>query len=114
MLVRAQRLRRWFLPQVLESFAELDVVLAPATPFAATPIGQANVRLGGRALSVRANLGMYTQPLSFIGLPVLTVPVCRRGELPLGVQLVAAPWQEALLFRVAEALEQRGVTGPAD
>lgn len=113
-LVRAQRFRRRFLGQVLETFRELDVLLAPATPFAATPIGQAKIRLGGQEVSVRANLGMYTQPLSFVGLPVLTVPVCRPGELPLGVQLVAAPWQEALLFRVAEALEQQGVTGPLD
>lgn len=113
-VVRAQRFRRWFLQQVLETFRTVDVLLAPATPFAATPIGQATVQLGDQQVSVRANLGMYAQPLSFVGLPVLTVPVCRRGELPLGVQLVAAPWQEALLFRVAEALEQRGVTGPID
>lgn len=113
-LVRAQRFRRWFLQQVQETFRDFDVLLAPATPFAATPIGQAKIRLGDQEVSVRANLGMYTQPLSFVGLPVLTVPVCRRGQLPLGVQLVAAPWQEALLFRVAEALEQQGVVGPAD
>jgi aspartyl-tRNA(Asn)/glutamyl-tRNA(Gln) amidotransferase subunit A len=55
-------------------------------------------------------LGLYTQPLSFIGLPVISVPVAGPHPLPLGVQLVAAPWNEVALFRVAAALERDGVT----
>ncbi|MEN9202181.1 MAG: hypothetical protein Q6K92_05630 [Thermostichus sp. DG_1_5_bins_95] len=51
----------------------------------------------------RPNLGLHTQPLSFIGLPVLSVLLREPGSL--GVQLVAAPYQEAKLLRVAAYLE---------
>lgn len=52
---------------------------------------------------------MFTQPLSFIGLPVISVPVTAPGALPLGVQLVAAPFRETALFRVAAHLEAAGL-----
>ena len=65
----------------------------------------------GREVSIRPNLGLYTQPISFIGLPVLAVPVCTPGHMPAGVQLIAAPWREAVLFRVAHWLERQGVVG---
>ena len=110
-LAKAQRFRRWFLDEALRLFEAFDVLLAPATPFAATPIGQATTPLGGQSVSVRASLGLYTQPISFIGLPVLTVPLVRPNALPMGVQLIAAPWNEGLLFRVAHALEAEGVIG---
>jgi Asp-tRNA(Asn)/Glu-tRNA(Gln) amidotransferase A subunit family amidase len=106
---KAQRVRRWFLNQALALFEEFDLLLAPATPFAATPVGQATVASGGAEMSVRANLGLYTQPLSFIGLPVLAAPVMRKGAMPVGVQLIAAPWREDLLLRTAAWLESQGV-----
>jgi len=54
-------------------------------------------------------MGLYTQPLSFIGLPILAVPVHRPGRLPIGVQVIAAPWREDLVLRVGAALEKAGV-----
>ncbi len=110
-LARAQRVRRWFLDQALRVFEDFDILLAPATPFAATPIGQTTTIMGGEPVSVRANLGLYTQPISFIGLPVLTVPVIKKGQLPLGVQMIAAPWREDVLVRAAAWLESDGVIG---
>ncbi len=99
-VVRAQRFRRWYRDRVAALFCEVDIVLAPATPGPAPAIGDAE----GRAV-----LGIYTQPLSFIGLPVVVAPLRRAGELPLGVQIVAAPWCEAAALRVARALERDGV-----
>jgi aspartyl-tRNA(Asn)/glutamyl-tRNA(Gln) amidotransferase subunit A len=66
------------------------------------------VRHGGQALPVRANLGLYTQPFSFIGLPVVTVPVIGAG-MPIGVQIIAPPWREDLALRLATRLERLGV-----
>jgi aspartyl-tRNA(Asn)/glutamyl-tRNA(Gln) amidotransferase subunit A len=63
--------------------------------------------LGGSELNVRANLGIYTQPISFIGLPVVAVPVPLK-PLPIGIQIIAAPWREDIALRVAHALEQGG------
>jgi aspartyl-tRNA(Asn)/glutamyl-tRNA(Gln) amidotransferase subunit A len=53
-------------------------------------------------------MGLYTQPISFIGLPVVAVPVPLQ-PLPIGVQIIAAPWREDIALRVAHALEQMGV-----
>jgi aspartyl-tRNA(Asn)/glutamyl-tRNA(Gln) amidotransferase subunit A len=62
---------------------------------------------------VRPHLGLFTQPLSFIGLPVLSVPIQQPNALPLGVQLIAAPDNEALILQVAALLESQGVVAPA-
>jgi AtzE family amidohydrolase len=102
--VRAQRFRRLFAQTMRELFAQCDVLLAPATPCAATPIGATTVDIDGVATPIRPNLGSFAQPLSLVGLPVLTVPVIEDGQLPLGVQLVAAPGNEAALFAAAGAL----------
>ncbi|HKA80205.1 MAG TPA: AtzE family amidohydrolase, partial [Xanthobacteraceae bacterium] len=71
-------------------------------------IGQRTFVLDGVELPVRANLGIYTQPISFIGLPVVAVPVPLQ-PLPVGVQIVAAPWREDVALRIAHALEQAGI-----
>lgn len=105
---RAQRFRRWYRDAVLDLFREVDVILAPATPCRAPRSGQTSFVLDGVALPVRANLGLFTQPLSFIGLPVVAVPVWLDDGLPLGVQVVAAPWNESLCLRVAHHLERAG------
>lgn len=108
--VQAQRFRAWYRERVREIFGEVDVLLSPTTPFPAPRIGQDTIAVAGVEVAMRPMLGLYTQPLSFIGLPVISVPVAGPTPLPLGVQLVAAPWNEAALFRVAAALARDGVT----
>ena len=106
----AQRFRRWFHREVMNVFDGVDVILALATPITAPKLGQKTFLVDGVELGVRANLGLYAQPLSFIGLPVVTVPLRRaQGELPIGIQIVAAPWNEAAAFRVAREMEARGL-----
>jgi aspartyl-tRNA(Asn)/glutamyl-tRNA(Gln) amidotransferase subunit A len=105
---KAQKFRRWYRARVLELFAEVDVILAPATPCTAPLIGQQTFVLDGVELPVRANLGIYTQPISFIGLPVVAVPVPLQ-PLPVGVQIIAAPWREDVALKVARTLERAGV-----
>jgi len=107
--VRAQRFRAWYRERVREIFRDVDVLLAPTTPFPAPRIGQEMSTVAGLQVPTRPMLGLYTQPLSFVGLPVISVPVAGAGPLPLGVQLVAAPWNETALFRIAAALERDGV-----
>ena len=86
---------------MLDLFREVDVILAPATPCRAPRSGQTTFVLDGVTLPVRANIGVFTQPISFIGLPVVAVPVRLDDGLPLGVQVIAAPWREDLALRVA-------------
>ncbi len=106
---RAQKFRRWYYEQVLDLFKSFDIIIAPATPCVAPKLGQKNFVIDGVELPVRANIGLYTQPISFIGLPVVAVPV-PLDPLPIGVQIIAAPWREEAALRVAFALETSGVT----
>jgi 1-carboxybiuret hydrolase len=108
MVIQAQKFRRWYQTRVRELFAAFDAVLLPATPCTAPRIGQETFTLDGVEMTVRANLGLYTQPISFIGLPVVAVPV-PLAPLPIAVQIVAAPWREDVALRIAYALEQKGV-----
>lgn len=105
---RAQKFRRWYRAQFAEIFKSVDVLIAPATPCTAPKLGQVNFNLDGVELPVRANIGIHTQPISFIGLPVVAVPVPLE-PLPIGVQIIAAPWREDIALRVAYALEKMGV-----
>jgi 1-carboxybiuret hydrolase len=105
---QAQKFRRWYRGEVITLFRDVDAVIAPATPCTAPGLGQDTFVLDGVTMAVRANLGIYTQPLSFIGLPVVAVPVPQQ-PLPIGVQIIAAPWREDVVLRVAHVLEQKGV-----
>jgi len=104
---RAQKFRRWYRQQFLEVFKSVDVLIAPATPCVAPKLGQATFLLDGAELPVRANIGIHTQPISFIGLPVVVVPVPLE-PMPIGVQIIAAPWREDVVLRTAYALEWMG------
>jgi aspartyl-tRNA(Asn)/glutamyl-tRNA(Gln) amidotransferase subunit A len=105
---RAQKFRRWYRAKVLEIFRSVDVLIAPATPCVAPKIGQQTFVLDDVELPVRANIGIHTQPISFIGLPVVAAPVPLE-PMPIGVQIIAASWREDIALRVAFALERMGV-----
>lgn len=106
---QAQRFRYWFYQAVMQVFADVDVIIAPATPVPATPAGADTFELNGRQLPARPSMGILTQPLSFIGLPIVAAPLHGLGPLPIGVQLIARPWREADALCVAAALEYAGI-----
>lgn len=106
---QSQRFRSWYRDQVAALFVEHDLLIAPATICSAPRIGEEKVRIGERMLPVRANLGLFTQPISFIGLPVVCAPVAYVEGMPIGVQIIAAPWREDHALRLAAALERQGV-----
>jgi len=108
LVVRAQKFRRWYRAEVLKLFEHVDAIIAPATPCTAPAIGQKTFVLDGVELPVRPNIGIYTQPISFIGLPVVAVPV-PLNPMPIAVQVIAPPWREDIALRIAYALEQAGV-----
>ncbi len=105
----AQRFREWFRARMAEVFRTVDIVLAPATPFPAPLVGQREAVVDGETVLTQPYLGVYTQPISFAGLPVVTVPVRTGGGLPLGVQLIGGHHREATLLRLAAELERRGL-----
>ena len=108
-VARAQQFRRLYQEQVLRLFETVDAILLPATPCRALKLGQGSFDFEGTALPARANIGLYTQPISFIGLPVVAAPVWLDNGLPIAVQVVSAPWREDVALRIAGALEALGV-----
>jgi Asp-tRNA(Asn)/Glu-tRNA(Gln) amidotransferase A subunit family amidase len=109
-VMQAQRYRHLFQQEVRAAFETHDLLLAPATPCTAPVLGQPTIRINGADLPTRANVGILTQPISFVGLPVVAVPV-PAGTLPIAVQIIARPWQEALALQAAARLERDGVAG---
>jgi AtzE family amidohydrolase len=109
--VRAQRFRSCFRSEIAVAFASYDVLIAAATPYPATAIGQRMITIDAEEVEIRPNVGVFTQPITLAGVPVVTVPIVERGSLPVGVQLIGRPGGERLLLALAEELECRGVAG---
>jgi aspartyl-tRNA(Asn)/glutamyl-tRNA(Gln) amidotransferase subunit A len=107
-LSQVRKLRLSFRDQLRVVFEEFDVLIAPAAPCPAPRLDQTTLRLGDREVPLRPNIGIYTQPISFIGLPVVTVPFNAPG-LPVGVQIIAPAWREDVALRVAAQLERDGI-----
>lgn len=109
--LRAQRFRRVYRDQVNALFQHWDVLLAPATPVSAPTIGTEWLDINGQQQPCRPAMGLLTQPISFAGCPVVAAPLWPQGSggLPLGVQLIAAPWREDLALRAALVLQRAGL-----
>lgn len=107
----AQRLRRTFRAAAATLFEHHDVLIAPCVGDVAPLIDDPHVTVDGARVPARAQLGLFTQPLSFIGLPVIAAPLLRPDALPLGIQIVGRPGSEATLFALAGRLEREGLTG---
>jgi amidase/aspartyl-tRNA(Asn)/glutamyl-tRNA(Gln) amidotransferase subunit A len=114
--LRAQRFRRAYRDRVNALLAQWDVLLCAATPVSATLLGQEFIEVNGQRHPTRPSMGLLTQPVSFAGCPVVVAPLWPEGTrgLPLGVQLIAAPWREDLALRAAAVLQAAGVVGPKE
>jgi amidase/aspartyl-tRNA(Asn)/glutamyl-tRNA(Gln) amidotransferase subunit A len=109
--LRAQRFRRIYRERVNALFEQWDLLVAPATPVSAPRIGEDWLDINGQKHPSRPSLGLLTQPISFAGCPVVAAPLWPDGThgLPIGVQLIAAPWREDLCLRAAKVLQDSGV-----
>ena len=106
--VQARRLRGLFIESVLEAMDGLDVLAAPATPIAAPRFGEVHTTLDdGASHNVAGLLLRNTSPFNFCGFPAISIPCgTTSGGLPVGMQLIARPWQEATLLKVAAGFER--------
>ena len=100
--MRARRLFRAGLAPVQERF---DLLAAPAMPVVAPPIEEESVVLGGRELPYRLALIPFNSPWSLAGLPAASVPAGLVGGLPVGLELVGRPFEDATVLRAAHALQ---------
>ncbi|MED5546409.1 AtzE family amidohydrolase [Novosphingobium sp. KA1] len=105
---QAMAFRSVFAEYVERALADHDVLIAPATFGPAPRIDDPTIPIDGAPQPARANLGLYTQPISFLGLPVVAAPLPVEG-LPMGVQLIAAKGRDSALIDYATLLEGRGL-----
>ena len=106
----AETVAEIYIDQMTDTLSDFDILIAPSTPSTAPDISAGMIEIDGKRVSARANLGLYAQPLSLAGVPILSVPLKRPpGALPIGVQLVAAQGRENLLFDTAETLVSMGL-----
>ncbi len=103
----AQQVTKWRSQEEFgRALTEVDVLLAPTVPIAATEIGQREVDIGGHTEHVFPALTRFTGPANLTGLPSLSVP-CGYTDtgLPVGLQLIGRPFDEATVYRYGHAYE---------
>jgi len=105
--VRAQQARALVRAAVDGALAGRDVLLTPATPITAPRVGETEVSVGTGKIDVRSSLLRFTRPFNFSGHPACALP-CGFGAtgLPIGMQIVGRPFDEATVLRVADAYQR--------
>ncbi|MFI6904808.1 amidase [Nonomuraea sp. NPDC050394] len=96
--VRAMDARAGLAEAAQALFEHHDVLALPTVPITAPLIGQRETDVGGRPAAVRATLLALTSPWNVLGLPALSLPAGTAAGLPVGLQLICRPGEEALLF----------------
>jgi aspartyl-tRNA(Asn)/glutamyl-tRNA(Gln) amidotransferase subunit A len=98
---RSRRVRDELRRAYADALAGWDAIVLPTTPITAP------LRAGQDAVAAAATLTAYTSPFNLTGLPAISIPCgFDANGLPIGLQLVAGPWAEARLLRVARAYER--------
>jgi aspartyl-tRNA(Asn)/glutamyl-tRNA(Gln) amidotransferase subunit A len=105
--VRAQQLRALVRSEIDDALAKRDVLLAPATPIAAPLLGERETTLGDGRSDVRSALIRLTRPFNYSGHPAGSAPCgFTAGGLPIGLQIVGRPFDEATVLRVVDAYQR--------
>jgi aspartyl-tRNA(Asn)/glutamyl-tRNA(Gln) amidotransferase subunit A len=105
--VRAQQARAVIRREVDEALARHDVLLAPATPIPAPGVEEREAMLGDGPSDVRSALIRLTRPFNFSGHPACSLPCgFTAAGLPIGMQIVGRPFDEATVLRAADAYQR--------
>jgi Asp-tRNA(Asn)/Glu-tRNA(Gln) amidotransferase A subunit family amidase len=105
--ITAQRARSMFKASFQEALRNVDVLVTPAQPMTAPKVGQTLCRFGDREESLFAASARFCAPFNLSGLPAASVPCGFAPDgLPIGLQIVGKPFDEATVLRVADAFER--------
>jgi aspartyl-tRNA(Asn)/glutamyl-tRNA(Gln) amidotransferase subunit A len=111
--INAQRLRRSMQIQFRELWSQIDCLLTPAAPIVAPRIGDKTVRVAGQDEPVRGAATRFVRSMNVLGLPAVSIPCGLSADgLPIGLQIVGPAFEEALVLRLAAALEDGGIGIP--
>jgi len=107
--VNAQRQRRQILHEFHQLFRKIDCLFTPSTPITAPRIGQTEITLDGAQYDTRMLTTRFARGVNVLGFPGLSIPCGASAEgLPIGLQMVARPWEENLLLVLGEASKYDG------
>jgi aspartyl-tRNA(Asn)/glutamyl-tRNA(Gln) amidotransferase subunit A len=100
--VKGQKVRQLIAQDFQQAFQKVDVILTPTAPSAAFVLGDKTID----PITMWLN-DVFTVPASLAGLPAISVPIgLSKESLPLGLQLIGRPFDEATLLRTADVLEK--------
>ena len=103
--IQAQQRRQAIRHEFREIFKKVDVIVAPTVPFIAPEIGEDDVLLNGRKVNIYELGSKFIRPATLIGFPAMSVPCGWSKGLPIGVQIMGAPFQEEKILNVGKAIE---------
>jgi aspartyl-tRNA(Asn)/glutamyl-tRNA(Gln) amidotransferase subunit A len=104
--LKAQRVRRVLLDEVRAAFDGVDVLATPTLPLCAWDVAESHVEIAGQAEHVLHACWRYTYPWNLTGVPALSVPCGFADGLPVGLQLVGRPFDEATVLRIGHAYQE--------
>jgi aspartyl-tRNA(Asn)/glutamyl-tRNA(Gln) amidotransferase subunit A len=105
--VRAQQARRRLVREFADVFRHADLLVTPTLPVVAPPLGAETVAIQGVQKRIQPTLTRFTSPLNLTGLPAISLPCgFDPGGLPVGLQIVGRPFDEATVLRGAFVYEQ--------
>ncbi len=102
--LKAQKMRRLIHNDFMEAFKQCDIILTPTSPITAFPIGDESML--DNPINMYLN-DVFTVSINLAGLPALSLPIgLSQNGLPLGMQLIGKPFDEATIFSVAAKIEE--------
>jgi aspartyl-tRNA(Asn)/glutamyl-tRNA(Gln) amidotransferase subunit A len=105
--IQGLRIRTHLAKYLKKVFSQVDLLVVPATPVEAPPIEATSLILGGCKTDLRTILTRFTRYFNLAGVPVLTLPCgFSQREMPLGMQMVAGPFEELKLLRAGSAYQR--------
>ena len=104
--VNAQRVRRLLRRDFDAVWEAVDVLVTPTTPVAAPRSDETTVRIGAETENARMASTRLVRSINYLGEPALSMPCGQTSAgLPIGLQLISAPFTEPKLLQIAKTLE---------
>ena len=108
---KSLKVQRMIQEEYLRVMHQVDFLVTPTAPVPAPRIDATHVNINGEDHRVRGPgsgfISRNTSPLNAVGLPAISVPCgVNHAGLPIGVQFITAPFEEGLLFQVADSYEK--------